>query len=168
MSINNKNWSIGIGFAVIFILSGVLIFGLSINTEGEEKLLGSSAGIDDGVYRDFDRSGYIQINSSVYMYNLSLAEQTYDWMTGNGIEADPFVIEGISIDNINGTAALAIIDNEEYIVIKNCAFSNVFAPGGHYEFAGIFLNKAEKVLIQNCAFHSKDTIECIRSCYPMS
>lgn len=85
---------------------------------------------------------YIDGNWSAYV-------EKYDWATGNGTEKDPYIIEGIYVNNPEQTAHISI-EKAEYFIIRNVTVSNYAKPYGHHIFAGIYIGKGEYGLIDNC------------------
>lgn len=81
--------------------------------------------------------------------NWSYYVDNYDWCTGNGTEADPYIIEGIHVTNENMTAHISI-ETAEHFIIRNVTVSNYSKPYGHHIFAGIYVGKGEFGLIDNC------------------
>lgn len=81
----------------------------------------------------------------------------YDWCTGSGTKEDPYIIQGINISIPDQAAQIAIKNSVEHFIIKNCSFSNIefdlftaiFSLTYH---AGIYIEKAEYGLIENCTF----------------
>lgn len=76
----------------------------------------------------------------------------YDWANGSGTVEDPYIIQGINISSGVRGAGITIMNSAEHFVIKNSSFSDVVALYGHYIFAGIYIEKAEFGLIENCTF----------------
>ena len=82
----------------------------------------------------------------------------YDWCTGSGTESDPYIIQGINISIPDQEAHIAIKNSVEHFIIRSCSFSNIehnmYTVSIHHfsYFAGIFMEKAEYGLIENCTF----------------
>lgn len=94
----------------------------------------------------------INIDFTIYINgNWSETADLYDWCYGSGTEEDPWVIEGIHVTNENKTAHISI-ETVEYFIIRNVMVSEYARPYGHYSFAGIFIDKGEYGLIENCTF----------------
>ena len=49
---------------------------------------------------------------------------TYDWCSGSGTWADPYIIENVTFDGLNTGTCLTIQDTNKYFVIKNCSILN--------------------------------------------
>ena len=76
----------------------------------------------------------------------------YDWCTGNGTKENPYIIQGISINSNFTGGCLTILDSAEFFIIRNCSFSY---GAGKYQlnsYAGIYIEKAENGVIDNCTF----------------
>jgi len=98
--------------------------------------------------------------------NWSETVTMYDWCTGNGTIGNPYIIEGISINSNFSGGCLSIIDSTEFFIIRNCSFSY----GAHKRFtgrdsnAGIYIEKAENGVIDNCTFvHNKNDISILEA-----
>jgi len=90
----------------------------------------------------------------------------YDWCTGNGTKEDPYIIEGISINSNFSGPCLSILDSAEFFIIRNSSFSY----GAHKRFtgrnsnAGIYMEKAENGVIDNCTFfHNRHGISILEA-----
>ncbi|MEE9574050.1 MAG: right-handed parallel beta-helix repeat-containing protein [Candidatus Neomarinimicrobiota bacterium] len=69
-----------------------------------------------------------------------------DWVTGSGIQGDPYVIEGIVIDGDNSSACLYIRDSDVYFIIRNSTF---YDAGTTWDHAGITLNNVGNGTLYN-------------------
>ncbi len=87
---------------------------------------------------------YIDGNWSEYV-------EKYDWCSGSGTEKDPYIIEGIYVNNPEQTARISIEKAEQFI-IRNCLFYNYSDPCSHYTDAALYIEKGEYGLIENCTF----------------
>jgi len=71
----------------------------------------------------------------------------YDWCSGSGTYADPFVIENLTIDGFqNVPACIYVADCERYWKVNNCTFHNVSSGGLN---AGIILINASNGFVSN-------------------
>ena len=56
--------------------------------------------------------------------NWSATESTYDWCTGSGSLAVPYVIENVTIDAQNSGSCIYIEHTNDYFIIQNCTLLN--------------------------------------------
>lgn len=157
-----KNKKLFVGLTLIFILVFVGIGAVNVRSQSTNVVISQEAVLSNNL---------IQINFPIYIDgNWSDTVALYDWCTGSGTEEDPWVIEGIHVTNEDKTAHIWI-DKAENFVIRNVVVSEYSAPYGHYTFAGIYIEKGEYGLIENCTiinstmglsmFEAKDEIKII-------
>ena len=134
------------------------LFGISISQIGEINSSSSSPKASQIT----ELSYVIRIDN-----NWTETVAMYDWCTGSGTELDPYIIQGINISIGDQGPSIVIEDSAEHFIIRNCSFSNVefyylTATFHHSYYAGIYLEKAESGLIENCTFTNVFTGVSIR------
>lgn len=148
MNMKNKKLMVGlIGIFIIMFLSNIMMSSSILQTNSP-KISQEIPSFDDLIKVNFS----IMIgNHSIYgnYPNWSYYVENYDWCTGNGTEADPYIIEGIHVTNENMTAHISI-EKAENFIIRNVTVSNYAKPYGYHIFAGIYIGKGEYGLIDNC------------------
>ncbi len=56
--------------------------------------------------------------------NWTATNSTFDWCTGSGTPADPYIIENVTIDAQNEGSCIYIKNTVEYFIIQNCTLTN--------------------------------------------
>lgn len=94
----------------------------------------------------------INVDFPIYIKgNWSETVDLYDWCSGSGTEEDPYIIQGINVTNEEQSAYISI-ETAEHFIIRNVTVSNYAKPYGHHTFAGLYIEKGEYGLIDNCTF----------------
>ena len=143
---------IGSLIAIAFVLMtfSTIISSRSLNLNNSPKTSQESA--SDGLipvdFPIYIRNSWNYIVGNNYWYNWSETVARYEWATGNGTKANPYIIEGIYVTNENQTAHISI-ETAEHFIIRNVTVSNYAKPAGHYTYAGIYVEKGEFGLIDN-------------------
>ncbi|KKL44759.1 hypothetical protein LCGC14_2362480 [marine sediment metagenome] len=114
-------------------------------------------------------SSYTVLDHRVHINdNWTETKAVYSWITGNGTQSDPYIIDNISIDMRNFpnytfcsvigvcedyTGPAIIIENTvNYFIIQNSIIS--YAGGYHIPTSGIFINDARNgILLNNTFYH---------------
>lgn len=122
-------------------------------------------------------SSYTVLDQKIHINdNWTETVAAYDWITGNGIEADPYIIDGISIDmrnfpnnthcNALGACddytgpAITIENTNRYFIIQN---SNISYTGGFGALtSGIYIYDSRNGIILNNTFYHDNTGVYIR------
>ena len=124
--------------SLVLMLFGSIINTTSVNSNSNDLLNTSQEeliNIDFAIHIDGNWSDYVNL---------------YDWASGSGTEDDPWIIEGIHVTNDEKTAHISI-KTAEYFIIRNVMVSE-YSAYGHYRYAGIYIEKGEFGLIENCIF----------------
>ncbi|MHA2039453.1 MAG: Loki-CTERM sorting domain-containing protein [Promethearchaeota archaeon] len=123
--------SLGLIYSLSFIYNGSII---------------SNAGVSFN-NRNLNNSA---ISGRIHIDNNWTAAKAADICTGNGIIADPYVIEDLEIDGAGLGSAIMIENTDERFMISGCTISN--SGGGVFD-AGIRLVNVDKGLITNNVVH---------------
>lgn len=67
----------------------------------------------------------ISIDDSNPNANWSYTALNYDWCSGSGSWSDPYVIEDVLIDGLDGVFCISISSSHAYFIIRNCVLYNV-------------------------------------------
>jgi parallel beta-helix repeat protein len=67
----------------------------------------------------------ISIDDSNPNANWSYTALNYDWCSGSGSWSDPYVIEDVLIDGLDGVFCISIWGSNAYFIIRNCILYNV-------------------------------------------
>ncbi len=145
-------------FGMVLLVFSMFVASLSFET-GDNSLIRNDI--------DPQTSSLIEIPHTITIdKNWTETVAMYDWCTGNGTEENPYIIEGISINSNFSGPCLSIIDSAEFFIIRNSSFSY----GAHKRFtgrisnAGIYMEKAENGVIDNCTFfHNKFGISILEA-----
>ncbi|MHA1414467.1 MAG: NosD domain-containing protein, partial [Promethearchaeota archaeon] len=107
---------------------------------------------DFGIDTNLKNSGYWNLTGSPIVIdnldptkNWSYTALNYDWCSGSGTFADPYIIENVTIDGEGSSMCIKIQNSlSVYFIIKNCTFSG--------SFSGIFLINTNngKIINNNC------------------
>ncbi len=82
---------------------------------------------------------FIHINN-----NWTLTNSTYDWCNGKGTQAEPYIIENVSINGQNSRNCILIENSNDYFIIRNCTIYNAWSTSWG---AGIKLYNVENGMI---------------------
>lgn len=85
--------------------------------------------------------------------NWSETVALYDWCTGNGTKENPYIIQGISINSNLTGGCFTVLSSAEFFIIRNCSFSYGASIYWRNSDAGIYIEKAENGVIDNCTFY---------------
>ncbi len=83
-------------------------------------------------------------DTQVGTYDWATINATYDWCTGSGTQADPYILENITIDGLNSGNCIEIWYSSVYFIIRNCTLYN----SGEWD-AGMYLNYVNNAKIVN-------------------
>jgi len=130
-------------------LVGILLIILFSNIMSTSDLQNNSPKTSQG---DVNSDNLINVDFPVYINgNWSAYVEKYDWCSGNGTEEDPYIIEGIYINNPEQTARISI-ETAKHFIIRNCIFYNYSDPCSGYTDAALYIEKLEYGLIENNTF----------------
>ena len=88
----------------------------------------------------------IKINGET---ELATAASTYGW-TGNGSEADPYIIEGLEINGSGSAWCLFLESIDEHVVIRNSRFFETSEEADPtWNMAGIVIRRCTNITIEN-------------------
>ena len=99
----------------------------------------SLIGISTESYRELDGINRLKINNSYTNltgtpiliddsnpnYNWSKTAIENDWCSGSGTWNDPYVIEDVLIDSLDGEYCISIWNSDVFFIIRNCVLFNV-------------------------------------------
>jgi parallel beta-helix repeat protein len=95
-------------------------------------------------------STFFDINTSIYIEgNWSETALANEWCSGEGSEENPWILENINMTNDQKNAQI-VIETAEHFIIRNVIVSEYAKPYGHRSKAGIYIEKGEYGLIENC------------------
>lgn len=118
----------------------IFIFTISINSSLFKVQINSEEeGLKSNDFWDLTGSP-IFIDDNDGSRNWAYHESNYDWCTGSGTEMDPYVIENVRIDALDGDYGIKIIDSSKYFIVRNCTVYNsagVWGPDGAFKLTNI-------------------------------
>ncbi|MGA1821958.1 MAG: right-handed parallel beta-helix repeat-containing protein [Thermoplasmatota archaeon] len=72
--------------------------------------------------------------------------------TGNGSSGSPLTISNVTIESVQNTCGLLIMDTTLHLVIRNCSFSNISVRDGYSDEygAGIVIERCANIILKDC------------------
>jgi parallel beta-helix repeat protein len=112
-----------------------------------------NGGVNNDSILNVKSAGYWDINNTNIHVdgNWSETAAAYDWVSGSGTWADPFLIENVTIDGVDANSTIIINNTSDYFKINNCTLYD--SPTGVLN-GSIILNNASNGQIIDVEMYS--------------
>ena len=139
-------------------LIGVLLFGLSIFSLNLSETIETNENVhDNNITNHLKSAGFwdltgspISIDDNDPSKNWFYTASHYDWCSGSGSWADPYIIENVTINGQGSGNCIEIWSSNTYFIIRNCILYN---SGSSSDNACIKLYNVDngKIINNNCS-----------------
>ena len=139
-------------------LLGVLLFGLSIFSLNLSETIVTNENIhDNNITNHLISAGFwnltgspISIDDNNPSKNWSYTTSHYDWCSGSGSWADPYIIENVTINGQGSGNQIEISNSNANFIIRNCTLHNSIS---NFDTAAIalYLTNNGKIINNNCS-----------------
>ena len=129
----------------VLIIGAMLLF-LNINIiDFYETILEDDKKLEYDSDLNVKSSGHWVFNGTTFVIsNWASAASTYDWISGSGSIADPYLIENVIMMDYDYQANIWITGTSDFFVIRNCTFIG--------RGTGLDISSSDNGVIKNCTF----------------
>ncbi len=127
----------------LIILLGVFLFFIAslmpqyLNDSYISETEGSKMYLDMEDPQSLKKAGFWTLTSIHIDNNWTTTNSTYSWVNGKGTWDEPYIIENVTVDNLNQGNGILIENSNEYFIIRNSTIKNAFSSSS---YAGIWLS----------------------------
>ncbi len=131
---SNKRLNIAIlmTMGILFILSSILYYNLSINLEYSND----RSEYSDNISLDKDNLQLSKVSGIIHIDNNWSAAKAAGICTGNGTYSDPYIIEDLVITTFPESGIL-IENSNAYLIIENCSIGHAAQPNAGIEMVNV-------------------------------
>ena len=129
---SNKKLNIVMTMGILFILSSILNYNLSINPEYSND----RSEYSDNINLDKDNLQLSKVSGIIHIDNNWSAVKAAGICTGNGTYSDPYVIEDLVITTFPESGIL-IENSSAYLRIENCSIGHAAQPNAGIELVNV-------------------------------